>query len=158
MRMQSLDHESLFMGLAIELARAAYDNDEVPVGAVIVQKQNNEVISAFSNQMRKQRSSIAHAEMLAIQKANKIIDNERLIGCEMFVSLEPCPMCAYAISISRLDVLHFAAEDPKGGGVIHGPKIFESSSCHHKPEVKYGLMADESSKLLRSFFKSKRSK
>ena len=158
MRMQLLDHENLFMGLAIELARAAYDDDEVPVGAVIVQKRNNEVISAFSNQMRKQRSSIAHAEMLAIQKANKIIDNERLIGCEMFVSLEPCPMCAYAISISRLDVLHFAAEDPKGGGVIHGPKIFESSSCHHKPEVKYGLMADESSKLLRSFFKSKRLK
>ena len=158
MRMQSLDHENLFMGLAIELARAAYDDDEVPVGAVIVQKRNNEVISAFSNQMRKQKSSIAHAEMLAIQKANKIIDNERLIGCEMFVSLEPCPMCAYAISISRLDVLHFAAEDPKGGGVIHGPKIFESSSCHHKPEVKYGLMADEASKLLRSFFKSKRLK
>jgi len=158
MRMQPLDHENLFMGLAIELARAAYDNDEVTVGAVIVQKRNNEVISAFSNQMRKQRSSIAHAEMLAIQKANKIIDNERLIGCEMFVSLEPCPMCAHAISISRLDVLHFAAEDPKGGGVIHGPRIFESSSCHHKPEVKYGLMADESSKLLRAFFKSKRLK
>ena len=158
MRMQSLDRDNLFMGLAIELARAAYDNDEVPVGAVIVQTRNNEVISAFSNQMRQQRSSIAHAEMLAIQKANKIINNERLIGCEMFVSLEPCPMCAHAISISRLDTLYFAAEDPKGGGVIHGPKIFESSSCHHKPEVKYGLMADESSKLLRSFFKSKRLK
>ena len=158
MRMQSLDRDNLFMGLAIELARAAYDNDEVPVGAVIVQTRNDEVISAFSNQMRQQRSSIAHAEMLAIQKANKIINNERLIGCEMFVSLEPCPMCAHAISISRLDTLYFAAEDPKGGGVIHGPKIFESSSCHHKPEVKYGLMADESSKLLRSFFKSKRLK
>ena len=156
--MQSLDRDNLFMGLAIELARAAYDNDEVPVGAVIVQTRNNEVISAFSNQMRQQRSSIAHAEMLAIQKANKIIDNERLIGCEMFVSLEPCPMCAHAISISRLDTLYFAAEDSKGGGVINGPKIFESSSCHHKPEVKYGLMADESSKLLRSFFKSKRLK
>ena len=156
--MQSLDRDNLFMGLAIELARAAYDNDEVPVGAVIVQTRNNEVISAFSNQMRQQRSSIAHAEMLAIQKANKIINNERLIGCEMFVSLEPCPMCAHAISISRLDTLYFAAEDPKGGGVINGPKIFESSSCHHKPEVKYGLMADESSKLLRSFFKSKRLK
>ena len=158
MRMQSLDRDNLFMGLAIELARAAYDNDEVPVGAVIVQTRNDEVISAFSNQMRQQRSSIAHAEMLAIQKANKIINNERLIGCEMFVSLEPCPMCAHAISISRLDTLYFAAEDPKGGGVINGPKIFESSSCHHKPEVKYGLMADESSKLLRSFFKSKRLK
>ena len=158
MSMQSLDRDNLFMGLAIELARAAYDNDEVPVGAVIVQTRNNEVISAFSNQMRQQRSSIAHAEMLAIQKANKIINNERLIGCEMFVSLEPCPMCAHAISISRLDTLYFAAEDPKGGGVINGPKIFESSSCHHKPEVKYGLMADESSKLLRSFFKSKRLK
>ena len=158
MRMQSLDRDNLFMGLAIELARAAYDNDEVPVGAVIVQTRNNEVISAFSNQMRQQRSSIAHAEMLAIQKANKIINNERLIGCEMFVSLEPCPMCAHAISISRLDTLYFAAEDPKGGGVINGPKIFESSSCYHKPEVKYGLMADESSKLLRSFFKSKRLK
>ena len=79
MRMQSLDRDNLFMGLAIELARAAYDNDEVPVGAVIVQTRNNEVISAFSNQMRQQRSSIAHAEMLAIQKANKIINNERKI-------------------------------------------------------------------------------
>tara|TARA_Y100000996_G_scaffold401609_1_gene372720 strand:+ start:654 stop:1124 length:471 start_codon:yes stop_codon:yes gene_type:complete len=150
------DQQNLFMGLAIELARAAYSNDEVPVGAVIIQKSNNEILSAFSNQMRKQKSSIAHAEILAIQKANKVINNERLVGCEMYVSLEPCPMCAHAISISRLDKLYFATDDPKSGGVLHGPKIFQSSSCHHKPEIEYGLMADESSQLLKSFFKSKR--
>ena len=154
--MQQDTPQDLYMGLAIELARAAYDDDEVPVGAVIVQRRNNEILSAFSNHMRKQNSSIAHAEILAIQKANKVIHNERLVGCDMYVSLEPCPMCAHAISISRLDTLYFAATDPKSGGVLHGPKIFESSSCHHKPKVEYGMMADESSKLLKTFFKSKR--
>ena len=154
--MQSTEKDQLFMGLAIELAQTAYENDEVPVGAVIVQRRNSEVLSAFSNQMRATKSSVNHAEMLAIQKAMNILKNERLVGCDMYVSLEPCPMCAYAISIARLDRVFFAAEDTKSGGILNGPKIFESSSCHHKPEVFSGMMQEESKKLLQSFFKSKR--
>ena len=154
--MQSTEKDQLFMGLAIELAHTAYENDEVPVGAVIVQRRNSEVLSAFSNQMRATKSSVNHAEMLAIQKAMNILKNERLVGCDMYVSLEPCPMCAYAISIARLDRVFFAAEDTKSGGILNGPKIFESSSCHHKPEVFSGMMQEESKNLLQSFFKSKR--
>ena len=157
-RMNTSDHDNnnLFMGLALELAHTAFDNDEVPVGAVIVQRRNSEVLAAFSNQMRGIQSSIAHAEMLAIQKAMQVIHNERLIDCDMYVSLEPCPMCAQAISFARIKNLYFAAEDKKSGGVLNGPKIFESSSCHHKPEVFSGMMAEESSQLLKKFFKSKR--
>ena len=146
----------LFMGLALELARTAYSNDEVPVGAAIVLRRNSEVLAAFSNQMRELKSSIAHAEMLAIQKATNVLQNERLVGCDMYVSLEPCPMCAHAISIARVDRLFYAASDPKSGGVEHGPKVFESSSCHHKPEIISGIMSKESSLLLKNFFKPKR--
>jgi tRNA(Arg) A34 adenosine deaminase TadA len=146
----------LFMGLALELARTAYSNDEVPVGAVIVLRRNSEVLAAFSNQMRELKSSIAHAEMLAIQKATNVLQNERLVGCDMYVSLEPCPMCAHAISIARVDRIFYAASDPKSGGVGNGPKIFESSSCHHKPEIISGIMSEESSLLLKNFFKPKR--
>ena len=156
--MNTADHDNtnLFMGLALELAHTAFDNDEVPVGAIIVQRRNSEVLAAFSNQMRGIQSSIAHAEMLAIQKAMQVIHNERLIDCDMYVSLEPCPMCAQAISFARIKNLYFAAEDKKSGGVLNGPKIFESSSCHHKPEIYSGMMAEESSELLKRFFKSKR--
>ena len=148
--------DNLFMGLAIELAHTAYENNEVPVGAVVVQKRNAEILAAFSNQMRSTGSSLAHAEMLALQKSMELIKNERLLGCDMYVSLEPCPMCAYAISIARIDTLFFAAEDKKSGGVLSGPKIFESSSCHHKPKVIHGMMQKESSDLLKKFFKLRR--
>ena len=144
------------MGLAIELAHTAYENNEVPVGAVVVQKRNAEILAAFSYQMRSTGSSLAHAEMLALQKSMELIKNERLLGCDMYVSLEPCPMCAYAISIARIDTLFFAAEDKKSGGVLSGPKIFESSSCHHKPKVIHGMMQKESSDLLKKFFKLRR--
>ena len=156
MRMQSLDHENLFMGLAIELARAAYDNDEVPVGAVIVQKRNNEVISAFSNQMRKQKSSIAHAEMLAIQKANKIIDNERLIGCEMFVSLEPCPMCAGAALVARISHVVFGAEDPKAGSLGSLYQLGGDPRLNHEFTVTPRVLQEECGDLLTKFFSGKR--
>ena len=106
--------------------------------------------------MRSTGSSLAHAEMLALQKSMELIKNERLLGCDMYVSLEPCPMCAYAISIARIDTLFFAAEDKKSGGVLSGPKIFESSSCHHKPKVIHGMMQKESSDLLKKFFKLRR--
>ena len=152
----SAETDNLFMGLAIELAHTAYENNEVPVGAVVVQKRNSEILAAFSNQMRSTGSSLAHAEMLALQKSMELIKNERLVGCDMYVSLEPCPMCAYAISIARIDTLFFAAEDEKSGGVLSGPKIFESSSCHHKPKVIHGMMQKESSDLLKKFFKLRR--
>ena len=152
----SAETDNLFMGLAIELAHTAYENNEVPVGAVVVQKRNAEILAAFSNQMRSTGSSLAHAEMLALQKSMELIKNERLVGCDMYVSLEPCPMCAYAISIARIDTLFFAAEDKKSGGVLSGPKIFESSSCHHKPKVIHGMMQKESSDLLKKFFKLRR--
>ncbi len=152
----SSEADNLFMGLAIELAHTAYENNEVPVGAVVVQKRNSEILAAFSNQMRSIGSSLAHAEMLALQKSMELIKNERLVGCDMYVSLEPCPMCAYAISIARIDTLFFAAEDEKSGGVLSGPRIFESSSCHHKPKVIHGMMQKESSDLLKKFFKLRR--
>ena len=152
----SSEADNLFMGLAIELAHTAYENNEVPVGAVVVQKRNAEILAAFSNQMRSIGSSLAHAEMLALQKSMELIKNERLVGCDMYVSLEPCPMCAYAISIARIDTLFFAAEDEKSGGVLSGPRIFESSSCHHKPKVIHGMMQKESSDLLKKFFKLRR--
>jgi tRNA(adenine34) deaminase len=143
------DNNKLFMGLAIELAQTAFENNEVPVGAVVVQNRNSEILAAFSNQMRTTGSSLAHAEMLALQKSMEILKNERLVGCDMYVSLEPCPMCAQAISFARID-------DQKSGGVSSGPKIFESTSCHHKPKVISGMMQKESSDLLKQFFKLRR--
>ena len=99
------------MGLAIELAQTAFENNEVPVGAVVVQNRNSEILAAFSNQMRTTGSSLAHAEMLALQKSMEILKNERLVGCDMYVSLEPCPMCSHAISLSRIRRLYFGAYD-----------------------------------------------
>ena len=150
------DNNKLFMGLAIELAQTAFENNEVPVGAVVVQNRNSEILAAFSNQMRATGSSLAHAEMLALQKAMEILKNERLIGCDMYVSLEPCPMCAQAISFARIDTLYYAADDQKSGGVLSGPKIFESTSCHHIPKVVSGMMQKESSDLLKQFFRLRR--
>ena len=150
------DNNKLFMGLAIELAQTAFENNEVPVGAVVVQNRNSEILAAFSNQMRATGSSLAHAEMLALQKAMEILKNERLVGCDMYVSLEPCPMCAQAISFARIDTLYYAADDQKSGGVLSGPKIFESTSCHHKPKVVSGMVQEESSDLLKQFFRLRR--
>ena len=150
------ENSKLFMGLAIELAQTAFENNEVPVGAVVVQNRNSEILAAFSNQMRTTGSSLAHAEMLALQKSMEILKNERLVGCDMYVSLEPCPMCAQAISFARIDTLYYAADDQKSGGVSSGPKIFESTSCHHKPKVVNGMMQKESSDLLKQFFKLRR--
>jgi len=160
LKQQKHDQEGhiLFMQLALELARTAFEKDEVPVGAVIVERKTANVLAAFPNQMRQYNTPINHAEILAIQKAMKVLKNERLVGCDIFVSLEPCPMCAYAISIARLDRLFYAASDSKTGGVENGPKIFESSSCHHKPEVYSGVLASEASELLKDFFQGKRNK
>ena len=133
----------LFYDLAYELAEFAYSLDEVPVGAVIVKDDTCEVVSSSYNQMKSNKSSLDHAEILALRLAMSRLGSERLNGCSIISTLEPCPMCAQAISFARLSNLIFSADDPKSGGVIHGPKIFESSSCHHKPVSYTHLRAHE---------------
>ena len=156
--MQKITPDNIaYMSKALDLAREAFSNDEVPVGALIVQRKTNTIIASSANRMREKKNAILHAEILSIQKACEYFQNERLVGCDIYVSLEPCAMCAHAISIARLDRLFFAAEDKKSGGVLNGPKIFESSSTHHKPKVISGIYSSESSKLLRDFFRIKRS-
>ena len=125
------DKYLLFYDLAYQLAEFAYSLDEVPVGAVIIKDNTHEVVSSSYNQMKSNKSSLDHAEILALRLAMSRMNNERLNGCSMILTLEPCPMCSQAISFARLSNLIFSAEDPKSGGIIHGPKIFESSSCHH---------------------------
>ena len=148
----------LFYDLAYELAEFAYSRDEVPVGAVIIKDNTHEVVSSSYNQMKSNKSSLDHAEILALKLAMSRLGNERLNGCSMISTLEPWPMCAQAISLARLRNLIFSAEDRKSGGVINGPKIFDSSSCHHKPNVIRLNDNDKSKNLLQKFFKSKRKK
>ena len=148
----------LFYDLAYELAEFAYNIDEVPVGAVIIKDDTQEIVSTGYNQMKSNKSSLDHAEIIALRLAMSRLQNERLTGCSMISTLEPCPMCAQAISFARLSNIIFSAEDFKSGGILHGPKIFESSSCHHKPNVIRLDDDDKSQKLLQKFFKSKRKK
>ena len=148
----------LFYELAFNLAKISYVNDEVPVGAVIIKDKTYELVSWSYNQMRANKSSLDHAEMLALKDAMKRLQNERLTGCSMITTLEPCPMCAHAISYARLNNIIFSAEDRKSGGILNGPKIFESSSCHHKPNVIRLNDDEKSKKLLKKFFQSKRKK
>ena len=146
----------LFYDLAYELAEFAYNIDEVPVGSVIIKDDTQEIVSTGYNQMKSNKSSLDHAEIIALRLAMSRLENERLTGCSMISTLEPCPMCAQAISFARLSNIIFSAEDFKSGGILHGPKIFESSSCHHKPNVIRLDDDDKSQKLLQKFFKSKR--
>ena len=148
----------LFYELALNLAKISFIKDEVPVGAVIFRDETYELISWSYNQMRTNKSSLDHAEMIALKVAMKRLQNERLIGCSMITTLEPCPMCAQAISYARLNNIIFSAEDTKSGGILNGPKIFESSSCHHKPDVIRICDGEKSKKLLQKFFQIKRKK
>jgi len=143
------------MELALAQAEAARDRGEVPVGAVIVDKQGR-VVAAAGNRTLELKDPTAHAEMLVIRAACTSLGSERLTGLDLYVTLEPCPMCATAISFARLRRLYFGASDEKGGGVEHGPRIFAQSSCHHAPEVYGGLSESRSALLLKSFFASRR--
>lgn len=142
------------LSLAFDAARRAAGEGEVPVGAVIV--RNGLVLSVAHNRPRALRDPTAHAEILAIRAACAAIDDERLIGCDLYVTLEPCPMCAGAISFARIRRVYFAALDPKGGGVEHGPRVFNQPTCHHAPDVYGGLREAEAAKLLRDFFRDRR--
>ncbi len=142
------------MEQALEEARAAGARGEVPVGAVVVQA--GRVIARAGNRTRELADPTAHAEMLAIRAACLALDDERLTGCDLHVTLEPCPMCAAAISFARIRRLYFGATDPKGGAVESGVRLFASPSCHHAPEVYGGFREAEAAALLRDFFRSRR--
>jgi len=143
------------MDLALAEGIAAAARDEVPVGAVIVSAEGR-VIAQAGNRTRELHDPTAHAEMLAIRAACSALGAERLSGCDLYVTLEPCPMCAAAISFARIRRLYFAAADPKGGGVEHGPRIFSQPTCHHAPEVYGGIGEPDGAALLRAFFDAKR--
>jgi len=142
------------MRRALDLAAEAAAEGEVPVGAVIT--CGDEVIAEARNAMRGSADPTAHAEMVAIRAAAARLGSSRLDDCTLWVTLEPCAMCAAAVSLARMKALRFAAEDPKGGGVIHGALIFAQPTCHHRPDVLGGIGEDESAALLRGFFEERR--
>jgi tRNA(Arg) A34 adenosine deaminase TadA len=142
------------MELAFAEARAAAGRGEVPVGAVIM--RGSEVLARGSNRIIELKDPTAHAEIIAIRAAAAVLGSERLIGCDLYVTLEPCAMCAGALSLARIRRLYFAASDPKGGAVEHGPRFFAQSTCHHAPDVYGGLRESEAAQMLRDFFAEKR--
>ena len=143
------------MDLALREARSAAERGEVPIGAVII-GPDGEVLAAAGNRTEADRDPTAHAEMLAIRAAAAKLGAPRLVDCDLYVTLEPCPMCAQAISFARIRRLYWGAADPKGGGVEHGPRIFDQPTCHHKPELYPGIAEAEAGALLRAFFKKRR--
>lgn len=149
-----------FMDEALREAAKAAEAGEVPVGAVIVDGDTGRVLAQAHNRVETDRDPTAHAELLAIRAAAAALgENARgkaLAGCDLYVTLEPCPMCAQAIAFARLRRLYWGAEDPKGGGVEHGPRIFKQPSCHHKPELYSGIGERRSAALLKTFFKARR--
>ena len=142
------------MNAALAQARAGAAQAEVPIGAVVV--KDGQVIASAHNAPRGRHDPTAHAEILAIREAARVVGNERLDGCELWVTLEPCAMCAGAISHARIARLYYAASDPKGGAVEHGARVFEHDQTLHRPEVYAGMGEDEAGALLREFFASKR--
>jgi tRNA(adenine34) deaminase len=143
------------MALALEQARAAADRGEVPVGAVLID-EGGAVVAAFGNQVEQDHDPTAHAEMLTLRAGAARRGVKRLAGCDLYVTLEPCPMCAAAISLSHIRRLYFAAYDPKGGGVEHGPRIFEQPTTHYRPEIYGGIAERAAAALLRKFFQARR--
>ena len=142
------------MDLALKVAENAGKSGEVPIGCVIV--RDYEVIAMASNRTLTDRDPTAHAEILAIRQAAEIIGTERLVDCDLYVTLEPCTMCAGAISLARIRRLYFGASDPKGGAVESGVRFFASSTCHHVPEIYSAVGEQKAAALLRDFFKVRR--
>jgi tRNA(Arg) A34 adenosine deaminase TadA len=143
------------MERALRQARAAAERGEVPIGAVIVAPDGT-VLAEAGNCTEADCDPTAHAELLAIRSAAAKGGAPRLVDCDLYVTLEPCPMCAQAISFARIRRLYYGASDPKGGGVEHGPRIFSQPTCHHRPEVYGGIAEQEAGALLRAFFKERR--
>jgi tRNA(adenine34) deaminase len=143
-----------FMDLALDLARAAAAAGEVPVGCVIV--RDGAVVAKAGNRTLADRDPTAHAELLAIRTAAAAIGSERLTDCDLYVTLEPCAMCAVAMSFARIRRLYYGAADPKGGAVENGVRFFASPTCHHRPEVYGGIAESEAAELLKRFFRERR--
>ena len=145
-----------FMELALAEARLAAAAGEVPVGAVLVDSATGEVVARAHNRVEAPADPTAHAELLAIREAAAARGAKRLESCDLYVTLEPCPMCAQAIAFARLRRLYYGAADPKGGGVEHGPRIFAQPTCHHRPDIYGGIDEAAAAALLREFFRARR--
>ena len=143
------------MDKALAAARAAGARGEVPIGCVIV-GPDGAVLAEVGNRTEELKDPTAHAELLAIRAAAAVLGSPRLVDCDLYVTLEPCPMCAQAISFARLRRVYWGASDPKGGGIEQGPRIFDQPTCHHRPELYPGLGEREAGELLRSFFRERR--
>ena len=146
---------SPFMQMALEEAAAAARRGEVPVGAVLV-GSDGAVLARDGNRIVEFSDPTAHAEMQVIRAGARLLASERLTGCDLYVTLEPCPMCAQAMAFARIRRVYYGAADPKGGGVDHGPRIFAQPTCHHAPEVYGGIGETEAARLLKDFFAARR--
>jgi tRNA(Arg) A34 adenosine deaminase TadA len=146
-----------YLALAFLEAQTAAQRDEVPVGAILTAKDGT-LLAANGNRILERKDPTAHAEILCIREAAAKLGSERLVGATLYVTLEPCAMCAGAIAMARIARVVYAADDPKGGAIAHGPKFFEQPTCHHRPEVVHaeGDWAERSSQLLKDFFKARR--
>jgi tRNA(adenine34) deaminase len=144
------------MAEALAEAEAAAAAGEVPVGAVLVEGPTGRILARARNRIEEWGDPTAHAELIAIREAARLLGAKRLTDADLYVTLEPCPMCAQAISFARMRRLYFGAYDPKGGGVEHGPRIFEQPTCHHRPEIVGGIEERRAAALLRSFFRERR--
>src|SRR5690348_10623481 len=153
---ESVNARLTYMQQALAEAEKAAAAGEVPVGAVLVDGENGAVLAAAHNRVDTDHDPTAHAEMLVIRAAARDRGEKRLAACDLYVTLEPCPMCAQAISFARLRRVYYGAADPKGGGVEHGPRIFSQPTCHHRPEVYGGFEEVRAGELLRDFFRARR--
>jgi tRNA(Arg) A34 adenosine deaminase TadA len=151
-----IDHDRATMRIALDLAQAAADAGEAPIGAVVIDPATGDVLGAAHNAPIGLHDPTAHAEIRALRQAAEKTGNYRLTGLSLFVTLEPCAMCAGAISHARIGRLVYGADDPKGGAVAHGPKLFEQPTIHWRPVVERGLYAEESAALLKGFFRARR--
>ncbi len=143
------------MALALAAAEAAASAGDVPVGAVLC-GPDGRLLAVAGNRVERWADPTAHAELLVLRAGGRVLGTPRLVGCSLWVTLEPCPMCAHAMALARIRRLYFGAYDPKGGGVDHGPRIFDQPTVHHRPEVYGGLQASRAAALLRAFFAARR--
>ena len=153
-----MDNAETYMMRALELARLAASLDEVPIGAIVVDPQSGEIVAESHNMSEHSGEATAHAEMLAMQQACLKLGQKRLWNMDLYVTLEPCTMCAAAISFMRIGRVFFGATDEKGGAIVSGVRFYEQPTCHHKPKVISGICADACGKVLKDFFMRKRDK
>ena len=152
----TLEDDNTYMSLAMEEAHKAFNRNEVPIGAILVHKNTGEVTARSSNSTIADSDPTAHAEINVIRNVCQKIEGQRIPDYHLYVTLEPCTMCAAAIAFARIPKLVFAASDKKGGGVLHGAKFFEQPTCHHHIIIEHGIQKEQSSNLLKNFFKTKR--